>query len=93
MNRCPYRLVAGAACMAVSKPCHEPKTARMVSRPTIIGIGELAEELGVNRQSIWAVMNGSRTSKRLHEELTARGFSPAPMRTRKRKTRKSSVAK
>ena len=67
--------------------------ARIENRATIIGIGELAEELGVNRGSIWAVMNGSRTSKRLHQELTARGFNPAPMRTRKRKSHKSSVAK
>ena len=59
--------------------------AEMKNRNVMLGIGELADELGVHRQSIWAVMKGTRTSHRLHDELRARGFKPAAMPTRKRK--------
>lgn len=57
MNRCPYRWIAGAACMAASKPCHGTGVARMKNKDVMEGAAELAEELGVNRGSIWAVMN------------------------------------
>ena len=67
--------------------------AEIKNRVVMEGVGELAIELGVHRQSIWAVMNGTRTSRRLHAELTARGFKPAAGKNRKRRGRKSSVAR
>lgn len=57
--------------------------ATMKNRAVMVGVGELAEELGVHRQSIWAVMRGTRTSRRLHAELRARGFNPAPLPKRR----------
>lgn len=65
--------------------------AKIVNRDVIVGVGELAQELGVHRQSIWAVMNGTRTSHRLHEALKARGFNPASIKGRRRRI-KASVA-
>lgn len=64
--------------------------AEIKNRNVMVGVGELADELGVNRQSIWAVMRGTRTSKRLHSELCDRGFNPAPLPVRKRKSNKRS---
>ena len=37
--------------------------AKIVNRDVIVGVGELAQELGVHRQSIWAVMNGTSPSE------------------------------
>lgn len=61
--------------------------AMMKNRAVMVGVGELAQELGVHRQSIWAVMRGTRTSRRLHEELKSRGFRPAPLPKRGGKPR------
>ena len=72
MNRCPYRLIPGAACVAASEPGRLHATPR---RANIIfpGIGNHADQLGVNRIHLWKVLTGRRESRSLmarYDELT-----------------------
>ena len=90
MNRCPYRLIHGAACVAASEPGHGVAE---VSCVVIRGVGKLAQELGVRRESIYRTMRGLLNSARLRRELQSRGLHPIPYRHKRGpRKQKTSVA-
>ncbi len=68
--------------------------AKIQTRDVIVGIGDLAQELNVRRETIYRTMRGTLNSARLRMELQARGLQPSPYLLHKRKGRKaSSVAR
>lgn len=54
--------------------------ANVETRDVIVGISDLAEELGVRRESIYRTMRGLLNSARLRRELQSRGLHPIPYR-------------
>ena len=67
--------------------------ANLETRDVIVGISDLAEELGVRRESIYRTMRGLLNSARLRRELEARGLQPIPYRHKRGpRKQKTSVA-